>query len=209
MNYLAHLLLAGDLPEHQLGGLIADFVRGRVESLARRYPAPVLQGIIDHRKIDSFTDAHPLFRQSRSRISPARRRVSGIIVDVVYDHFLSVHWERFSDYPRAAFIQSVYRLLEDNCALLPERLRLLAPRMIADDWLGGYRELAMIGRVFDRMSMRIRRSNNLAGALQEVEREYAGLEADFLAFFPQAVTYAGRGKKGGDRWRPEAPLIKP
>ncbi|MCG8427337.1 MAG: ACP phosphodiesterase [Chromatiales bacterium] len=181
--------MAGPVPEHRLGGLIADFVRGRIEMLAQSYPEPVLQGIIEHRKIDSFTDAHPLFLASRARISPSRRRVAGIIVDLAYDHLLSKHWQRFSDEPKAKFIQSVYQLLQDNHALLPERLQSMVPAMIAHDWLGSYEKLATLGLAFDRMSMRMKRTDALIGALGEVEREYEHLEKDFLAFFPEAITF--------------------
>jgi acyl carrier protein phosphodiesterase len=190
MNYLAHLLLAGDNPQHQLGGFIADFVRGQLTTLASHYPGPVLKGIADHRKIDSFTDSHPVFYTSRMRVSPERRRVAGIIIDIAYDHFLSVHWDRFCATPRQEFISSAYRLLEENCDLLPERLRLIAPRMIDHDWLGSYRELRILGLAFDRMSQRMRRSNQLQGALVEVEREYQELENDFLRFFPAAMQFA-------------------
>ena len=193
MNYLAHLLLAGEDPQRRLGGLIADFVRGRVETLAAQYPAPVVRGIVEHRRIDSFSERHPHFQASRSRISPARRRVSGIIVDVAYDHFLSVHWDSFCPQPRGEFIESTYDLLERHHGWLPERLQQIAPRMIAHDWLGSYAELDVLGIVFDRMSQRMRRSNSLAGALEEVEREYAGLEADFLLFFPRVARFAGDG----------------
>lgn len=189
MNYLAHLLLAGDNPEHQLGGLIADFVRGRVETLAQYYPKPILKGVVDHRRIDSYTDAHPLFLQSRFRLSPERRRVSGVVIDIAYDHFLSVHWARYSDVSREAFIASAYQLLEENCINLPERLRKMAPYMIDGDWLGSYLELENIGIAYDRISDRLRRSNNLAGSLKEVEREYEGLESDFLGFFPQVMGF--------------------
>ena len=194
MNYLAHLLLAGDDPQRQLGGFIADFVRGHVEILAQQYPSSVLQGIVEHRRIDSFSEGNPHFLTSRSRVSAQRRRVSGIIVDVAYDHFLSIHWDRFSSRPKSAFIQGVYRLLEENHELLPEKLREIAPRLIADDWLGSYRELWVLGVVFDRMSLRIKRTNSLGGALVEVEREYAGLEEDFLAFFQQAIAYIGENQ---------------
>ena len=189
MNYLAHLLLAGEDPQHRLGGFIADFVRGRAETLAVQYPAPVVRGIVEHRRIDSFSERHPRFRDSRARISPARRRVSGIIVDVAYDHFLSMHWARFCDQPRAEFIAAAYELLERHHGMLPERLQRIAPRMIAHDWLGSYGELEVLGVVFDRMSQRMRRSNSLAGALEEVEREYEKLEGDFLAFFPGAAAF--------------------
>jgi acyl carrier protein phosphodiesterase len=187
MNYLAHLLLAGENPEHRLGGLMADFVRGRIETLAQHYPEGVVQGIIDHRGIDSFTDTHPLFLTSRARISLQRRRVSGIIVDVAYDHFLSIHWSDFSNQSRIDFIQSVYCMLDEYADILPERLRAMAPRMIAGDWLGSYRELNNLGLAFDRMSMRLKRTDALTGALHEVEREYDRLEADFLEFFPSVM----------------------
>ena len=194
VNYLAHLLLAGDDPQHRLGGLIADFVRGRIETLAADYPAPVLRGIEDHRRLDSFSERHPAFLASRSRVSAERRRVAGIIVDVAYDHFLAIHWDRFSPQPRDDFIDAAYALLERHHRMLPERLQRIAPRMIADDWLGSYEELAVLGIVFDRMSNRLRRSNALAGALEEVERAYPRLEADFLAFFPEAMAYARGGE---------------
>ena len=49
-----------------------------------------------HRRIDSFADTHPAFRRSRGRVSAARRRVAGIMVDMFYDHFLARHWGQFS-----------------------------------------------------------------------------------------------------------------
>ncbi len=63
----------------------------------------------------------------------------------------------------------------------------MAPRMIAGDWLGSYRELNNLGLAFDRMSMRLKRTDALTGALHEVEREYDRLEADFLEFFPSVM----------------------
>ena len=81
MNFLAHLLLAGEDPEQRLGSLIADFSRGRLETLAKRYPPGIIRGIAQHRKIDRFTDRHPLLLDSRRRFSLRRRRFAGIITE--------------------------------------------------------------------------------------------------------------------------------
>ena len=90
MNYLAHLYLAGESDDSRLGNILGDFVKGNA---AGRYPPAILRGIMMHRKVDRFADHHPQSRSARQLISPARRRFAGVIVDICYDHFLSVHWK--------------------------------------------------------------------------------------------------------------------
>jgi len=148
-----------------------------------------VQGIVLHRRIDSFADTHPAFRRSRQRISAARRRYSGIIVDLFYDHFLAVHWARYSEEPLEAFTAGVYALLAERP--LPERLARILPRMRADDWLAGYREPAAVGRALDRIAEhRLRRSNSLGGAGSELALGYRDFEGDCLAFLPAALAFA-------------------
>ena len=195
MNYLAHLFLGGEEPLEKLGGLIADFTRGRLETLAKRYPEKVIRGIAVHRRLDHFTDLHDHVMQSKARFSPLRRRYSGIIVDVLHDHYLSRHWERYSDGSRDAFIEDAYRLLRDYRRYLPERMRRVAPVMIEQDWLGSYQHIEEIGRVYERMSRRLRRPNTLAGAIEEVQTHYSELESDFKNFFPDMLTHANHVNK--------------
>jgi len=92
MNFLAHLYLADPQPLGLLGSLMGDFVKG---PLGGRYPEPITRGIMLHRRIDTFTDAHAVVRASRTRISPGRRRFAGIMIDVFYDHFLARDWARY------------------------------------------------------------------------------------------------------------------
>lgn len=189
MNYLAHVLLAGEHPEHQLGALMADFVRGRPETLLESYSEQVVHGIVGHRAVDKYADAHPAFRKSRARISAERRRVSGIIIDVVYDYFLSHHWARFSDTPKRQFIDSFYETLATQHTIMPTRMQRMAPRMINGDWLGDYENLDTIGLVLDRIAERMRRTKALRGSIDEVVPILPELEADFLNFFPELQTH--------------------
>ncbi len=190
MNYLAHLFLAGNDPELRLGSLLGDFTRGRLQELEKRYPPLVMRGIRLHREIDRYTDAHPAVRQSRGRFSRRRRRYAGIIVDVLHDHFLSRHWNRFSAQDRREFIHSSYRLLQENRSLLPPKMRRVASLMTEQDWLGSYWDIESIGEVYDRISRRLRRPNDLGGSLEEVTANYAALEEDFGCFFPQLQAHA-------------------
>lgn len=190
MNYLAHLVLAGDNPDIKLGSLVADFTRGRLQELEKCYPPAVMQGIRLHREIDRYTDLHPIIRRSRNRFSSRRRRYAGIIVDVLHDHFLSRHWDCFCAGDRREFIDSSYQILHRNRSLLPAEMRRPASLMIQQDWLGSYLDMRSIGTVYDRMSRRLRRPNNLGGSLEEVIANYEALDADFGCFFPQLHAHA-------------------
>jgi acyl carrier protein phosphodiesterase len=187
MNYLAHLYLAERSAEGLLGSLFGDFVKGPLDD---RYPESIRRGIVLHRGIDSFTDAHPLHLESRNRIGPVRRRYAGIIIDVTYDHFLCKYWSDYSRDSLASFVAGVYEILLEHRDDLPGRLRRIAPHMVADDWLSSYGDLANVGRALDGISGRITRTNPLAGAIEEVEASYAALDDDFRRFFPELEAYA-------------------
>ena len=181
MNYLAHLYLAEQSRDGLLGSLLGDFVKGRLDS---RIPDGVRRGIVLHRAIDSYTDAHPRHRRSRNRISRARRRYAGIIVDVCYDHFLARHWNDYSNEPLDAFTARAYAVLREREDELPDRLRRIAPLMVADDWLGSYADLGNVARALDGIARRITRRNAFGGAIEEIETAYTSLEGDFREFFP-------------------------
>ena len=100
MNWLAHAFLSSADTDFRLGNLLADIVKG---SDLDGMPPEFLAGVRCHRAIDSFTDSHPVPRRSRVRIAGEWGRFSGILIDVFYDHFLAVNWDRYADVPLPAF----------------------------------------------------------------------------------------------------------
>lgn len=186
MNYLAHLYLSEPHAQAWLGSLLGDFVKGPLDG---RYGEEITRAIAMHRKIDVFTDAHPLVLRSRSRISAQRRRYAGIMVDVFYDHFLAKNWNDFHEEPLAEFTGRVYGILTRNHALLPARLQRVAPMMIELDWLGSYADVGSIHTALDRMGQRLKRENRLTNSAEELVGNYALLEADFRAFLPEVLRY--------------------
>jgi acyl carrier protein phosphodiesterase len=191
LNYLAHLYLADKTDDSLIGNLLGDFVKGRP---AEHYSDEIVAGILFHRKIDVFSDAHPIMRTSRGRIGRQMRRFSGIIIDVCYDHFLARHWNRYSNQNLTVFVQYAYDVLQKNHFILPERLQRILPYMISEDWLGRYIEIKTVGVTLDRITRRLTRGEQFKGAIVEVEKNYADLESDFLNFFPDLVDYACRAK---------------
>ncbi|MFC0708162.1 ACP phosphodiesterase [Azorhizophilus paspali] len=186
MNYLAHLHLGGPRPADLLGSLYGDFVKGPLQG---RWPADIEAAIRLHRRIDAFTDSHPLVLRTRSRFPRARRRYTGILLDLFFDHCLARSWADYAQEPLLTFSARVYALLAGE-ARLPGRLAELAPRMAQQDWLGSYRDFAVLGRVVAGMQRRLSRPEGLDGALDELERLYEPLSEDFQAFYPLLQDFA-------------------
>ncbi|QHF49374.1 ACP phosphodiesterase [Pseudomonas sp. S49] len=186
MNYLAHLHLGGQRPGQLLGSLYGDFVKGRLQGQF----APEVEAAIQlHRRIDVFTDRHPLVDIALGRFSDTRRRYAGIVLDVFFDHCLARDWKLYADQPLEVFTADVYRVLNRE-PQLPERLARIAPHMVANDWLGSYQQFEVLEQVLRGISRRLSRPEELAGAMEELRRLYEPLSEDFRLFYPQLQDFA-------------------
>src|SRR5574343_306846 len=118
MNFLAHALLAGEEPALIVGGVVGDWVKG---ALPAGLPADLARGVALHRAIDSHAETHLAFCRSRNRISPARRRYAGILVDIFYDHLLARDWPQPE--PLSETTRRIYAHLADFDPQLPTHAR--------------------------------------------------------------------------------------
>lgn len=191
MNFLAHAWLAGPLATDRIGGVVGDFVKGIIVPPPPGLDPALAEGVMLHRRIDSFADGHPAFLRSRARVSEARRRVGGIMVDMFYDHFLARHWKHFDAQALETFTTETYAMIRLRLGELPAAFTPVFERMAEHDWLSSYREADSITLALDRMAeFRLRQPNPLAGAGEELRQHYAGFESDFLAFMPDAAAFA-------------------
>ncbi|WOH39307.1 acyl carrier protein phosphodiesterase [Thalassotalea fonticola] len=165
---------------------MGDFTKGVDLSLL---PLPVVNGIYNHRVIDKYTDNHPCVRALKLLLTTKRRRFSAVISDVVFDHFLVRHWDKFSELSFNEFSQHSYQQLSLVLDIMPERMRFTVDKMISQDWLSSYQDIDHTGKAIDSISKRIRFENNLAGAIEEVKLHYEQYESAFLEFFPQLQIY--------------------
>jgi acyl carrier protein phosphodiesterase len=188
LNFLAHALLAGDEEADRIGGLMGDFVKGL---LPAGLPPDLASGVALHRAIDGFADRHPAFAASRARISPLRRRLGGVLVDLFYDHLLARDWAEHGVGRLEDYVAGLYRALDFQGDVLPARAVEIGRLMRQQDWLCSYREVAQVGLVIDRMSIhRLRRANSLAGGIEEFLADSPGFERDFRIFLPDALAFA-------------------
>ena len=186
MNYLAHIFFADRTPLSIFGNLLGDFVKGKITG---KFPKKLESGIINHRKIDKFTDSHATTFSSRKFIRTERYRFSGIIVDVAYDHFLSKNWNRFSSVELTEFIDSTYELMENEPPGIDNDTLIHLRKMRAEDWLSSYSSIEGIDKAFKRISARIKRKNSLGSAIEDIVENCLELENNFLRFFPELICF--------------------
>jgi acyl carrier protein phosphodiesterase len=186
MNYLAHLYLAEDSPQSLLGNLLGDFVKGQNTDA---YCDEIKKGIQIHKKVDIYTDSHPVVRESKRLISPVNRRYAGIIVDVFYDHFLAKNWVTYSSVPLQEFTFKVYDILQSNQAILPESLKRVLPNIITRNLLMSYAEIPGINFALQRLSVRLKRENDLGRASEDLTDNYERFKLNFGRFFPELMDY--------------------
>lgn len=187
MNYLAHIYLARHSDDAMLGALLGDFVKPHSGD---RFNAAIEAEILTHRKIDAFTDSHPLVLDAKALFEGPHRRYAGILLDVFYDHLLAKHWRQYSAVALEDFIGRFYAALAERAPILPANLARVAPWMIEQDWLGSYQDYEGVDLAIRRMSTRLSKNGDvMRDALADLKRNYTTLETGFHTFFPELIAF--------------------
>ncbi|RKD86180.1 acyl carrier protein phosphodiesterase [Mangrovibacterium diazotrophicum] len=187
MNYLAHLYLSGESDEMMLGNFIGDYVKGQQYL---RYSEDVQKGILLHRAIDSFTDTHPVVKEAADFFRPAYGRYSGIVTDVIFDHFLAKYWREYSPYTLRQFAKHVHAVLLSNFFQLPNRVKGFLPFLIQHKRLESYAQLDGIQQSLHIMAHRTSLPDHTNEAIAVLERNFAELKELFERFFEELVLHA-------------------
>jgi acyl carrier protein phosphodiesterase len=187
LNHLAHLFLAEPTADSLIGNLAGDFVKG---PLGDRFPPAIAEGIRQHRRIDTFTDAHPAVAAFRRVLVPEHGHYARVIADMFFDHFLAVRFDDLGGEPLESFLERTFATIDPHEDLLPGRLRFVYPRIRDDGWLLSYREIDGIAGALAGISRRLSRRPRLETAARHLTDSRAELESRFDEFFPDVVAFA-------------------
>lgn len=182
MNFLAHIYLSDENDMIKIGNFMADGIRGNDYM---NYPEEIKKGILLHREIDTFTDAHPIFRQSKHRLHERYGHYSGVIIDIFYDHFLAKNWETYSKVPLAEYVANFYTLLDDNFNILTTRTKKLLPSMVNQNWLLSYATIEGIGTILYQMDYRTKFKSKMQYSVEELQIFYQEFEEEFTLYFEE------------------------
>ena len=187
MNFLAHIYLSGDNDLIKIGNFMADGIRGKQ---FENYPLEIQKGIILHRAIDTFTDAHPIFRQSTKRLHEQYHHYAGVIVDILYDHFLAKNWVNYSDEKLTEYVDRFYLSLTENKDLLSERVLKIMPILFKENWLVSYETVEGIQHILTQMDRRTKNQSNMRFATKDLIEYYAEFENEFTTFFKELILFS-------------------
>ncbi len=185
MNYLAHLHLAHCSNTSLPGALLGEYARGSIDT---RLPPSLQLGIRLHRCIDSFTDAHPLHAGAVRALPSPFRRYGGIIMDMMFDHFLARHWSRYHPWRLDDFIGYSHRQLQPD-EHWPEAMVTLVERLKQYRLLASYQSLEGVTLAIARIDGRFRRPTPLPFCAPLLEQQYSAMEQAFLGFYPELQSF--------------------
>ena len=192
MNFLAHIYLSGNNDEIKIGNFIADAIKGKKY---KEYPLEIQKGVLLHRQIDSFTDTHPIVRISKKRLHSRYRHYDGVIIDILYDHYLAKNWTSYSKIPLQEYVQHFYSLLTANYDTLPEKIQHMLPFMIDGNWLYNYRTMEGIEKVLQGMNRRTKNRSQMHLAIEDLALYYDKFENDFTQFFEKLCIFCNEKLK--------------
>ncbi len=189
MNYLAHILLSGDDPDMQVGGLLGDFVKG---PLRGDYPVGVENGIQLHRSLDNYADNLPEISGLFPRFPAPWRRYAGIVIDVCFDHLLARNWRQYHDQPLDDYCTDFYRHLQTCQPWLPDGARAFSIRAPQIGWLQRYAEPDVLPGVLRQVGGRFRKPVPLEQAWANVRPDQAALMAAFQPAMEKLLGFSAR-----------------
>lgn len=187
MNFLAHIYLSGTNPRIQIGNFMGDGIRGKDY---KHYHTDIQTGVLLHRSIDSFTDFHPIFRQSKYRLVPKYNHFSGIIIDMFYDHFLAKEWYLYHHNQLEDFAADFYQNLEKYKDELNIKTRELLPYMTQQNWLVRYANLTDLQQILKQMDHRFSIKSNMHEAVEDLYEHYEAFQWEFHLFFKDLMVHA-------------------
>ncbi len=187
MNFLAHIYLSGENELTTIGNFMADGIKGQDY---KHYEKDIQVGILLHREIDTFTDAHPTVRRSTKRLHKRFGHYSGVIVDILYDHFLASNWNKYSDQSLEHYVDEFYDSLQNHYEILPSRVKRLMPYMITDNWLHSYASIEGISKVLQGMNRRTQNRSKMDMAIEDLQIFYDEFETEFTQFFTDLIAFS-------------------
>ncbi len=187
MNFLAHVHLSQDNEDVIFGNFIADAVKGKSYL---KYRKNIITGILLHRDIDTFTDRHPIVKNSKATVREHFGKYSGIVVDIYYDHFLAHNWQHYHNEELVRYSGKVYSILTKRYLLLPGRVKRMLPFLIGQNWLAGYANFKGLQGVFNGMDRRTGYVSGMDNAIKILEENYDSLYIDFKEFYGELEMYS-------------------
>lgn len=166
--------------------LFGDFIKGNELG---HFPRKVQDGIRLHRAIDHYVDHHPEVLKLMRELYPILPKVSGIAVDLFFDHILAKNWDKYHSIPLADFIDSFYNSEMFDKAFFSEEYLFVLEKMKEKNWLYQYQFSYGLMKACTGVSRRISFPNALGTAHHVFEKLELRITETFVLYMQDATEY--------------------
>jgi acyl carrier protein phosphodiesterase len=186
VNFIAHIHLSGDDEALMVGNYIADLIRQKdMVSL----PPDILNGVMLHRFIDTYTDAHIINKNTLDLLYERHRKYAPVLLDIYYDFFLIRHWNMFSVREFRNVCDQTYLSLSRRLEEIPLTAQANIKNLLQKRWLtSAYGSIAGLEKTFYFLRQRMSKPEYIQGATQTLIDLDAELNEAFLSFYPQLIS---------------------
>ena len=183
MNFLGHLYFSNNDFELMYYNLFGDYVKG---SDLSRFPDKVQTGLRLHREIDDYIDHHPVVIELLHMLYPSLPKISGIAVDLYFDHLLAKNWMNYHNEPFEEYLSEFYQTVPREKEFFSDDFNFLLSKMIPGRWINQYYDFEGLTIVCQRLSARVPFEN----VLYQAPEVYFELENEITNAFRLYMTDA-------------------
>lgn len=187
MNYLAHAYLSFQRTDILVGNMLGDFVKGK---RYLEFPPNLQRGILLHRAIDRYTDAHEVVLRGIDLLKNDMRLSAGVFIDMTFDHFLANDPQHFNEDSLRVFTEEVYKSLSTHHHHFDEKMSQFFGYMKEYNWLFHYRSQEGLERTVRGMCRRYPRLGDADRTVEALFAQLPSLQTVYQAFFPDLYAFA-------------------
>lgn len=191
MNFLGHLYFSDNNPDLMYANLFGDFVKGRD---LNRFSPVVRSGILLHRSIDHYIDHHPKVVELMHSLYSELPKVTGVAIDLFFDHLLAKNWKHFDSTPYNVFLNNFYQYIPIYWDEFSDEFKLFIQKMRIHQWPNFYAEFDGLQKVCRGVSSRLSFENELINAPiifvkyeQEITNCFEAYMHDAIPYFQQRI----------------------
>lgn len=186
MNFLGHLYFSNNDTELMLYNLYGDFVKG---SHLAHLPPKVESGIRLHREIDFYIDTHPLTLELMHALHSDLPKVSGIAIDLFFDHLLAKNWMNFHSKPLNVFLEEFYTSIDLEKEYFSADFKQMITKLIEYNWIEQYSHISGLEKACIGVSKRLSFPNTLLLGRPIFEKTEEKITQTFQQFMSEACEH--------------------
>jgi acyl carrier protein phosphodiesterase len=186
MNFLGHLYFSNGDVQLMHANLLGDFIKGKDLS---RFPEIIRRGVKLHRTIDNYIDTHPLVKELLHELHEPLPKISGIAVDLYFDHLLAKNWSAYHSQDLYQFVQDFYHSTSEHAEHQSVEYNFMISKMKELDWLYNYRTHEGLTYACKGLSRRISFENSLGLAPDVYLEKEEVITLAFNKFMAEAIPY--------------------